>query len=67
MEQYFEAKARSSANEYAKRAVIWVDDPYGERLAELTALPVTPRLAPRRGRGRAPRFEARPSSGADTS
>ena len=42
MEQYFEAKASLFTNEYAKRAVIWMDDEYGQRLAELTALPVTP-------------------------
>ena len=41
MERYFEAKASLFTNEYAKRAVIWTDDEYGQRLAELTALPVT--------------------------
>jgi UDP-N-acetylmuramoyl-L-alanyl-D-glutamate--2,6-diaminopimelate ligase len=41
MEQYFETKASLFTGEYAKRAVIWVDDPYGERLAAATALPVT--------------------------
>jgi UDP-N-acetylmuramoyl-L-alanyl-D-glutamate--2,6-diaminopimelate ligase len=41
MEQYFLAKASLFTIEYAKRAVIWIDDPYGQRLAEMTALPVT--------------------------
>jgi UDP-N-acetylmuramoyl-L-alanyl-D-glutamate--2,6-diaminopimelate ligase len=41
MEQYFLAKASLFTIEYAKRAVIWTDDGYGERLAEMTALPVT--------------------------
>ncbi len=41
MEQYFETKSLLFTNELAKRAVIWVDDPYGERLAEKTVLPVT--------------------------
>jgi UDP-N-acetylmuramoyl-L-alanyl-D-glutamate--2,6-diaminopimelate ligase len=42
MERYFEAKASLFTNEYAKRAVIWMDDEYGRRLAASTALPVTP-------------------------
>ncbi len=41
MENYFEAKASLFTSEFAKRAVIWVDDPYGERLATATSLPVT--------------------------
>jgi UDP-N-acetylmuramoyl-L-alanyl-D-glutamate--2,6-diaminopimelate ligase len=41
MEKYFEAKASLFTTEYAKRAVIWVDDEYGERLATTTNLPVT--------------------------
>jgi UDP-N-acetylmuramoyl-L-alanyl-D-glutamate--2,6-diaminopimelate ligase len=41
MEGYFQAKAALFTSEYAKRAVIWCDDPYGERLADTTALPVT--------------------------
>jgi UDP-N-acetylmuramoyl-L-alanyl-D-glutamate--2,6-diaminopimelate ligase len=41
MEQYFLAKASLFTPEHAKRAVIWTDDAYGERLAEMTALPVT--------------------------
>jgi UDP-N-acetylmuramoyl-L-alanyl-D-glutamate--2,6-diaminopimelate ligase len=41
MEKYFETKASLFTSEYAKRAVIWVDDPYGERLATATSLPVT--------------------------
>jgi UDP-N-acetylmuramoyl-L-alanyl-D-glutamate--2,6-diaminopimelate ligase len=41
MESYFAAKASLFSTEYAKRAVIWVDDEYGRRLAESTSLPVT--------------------------
>ena len=41
MEEYFLTKARLFQTEYAKHAVIWVDDPYGERLSELTDLPLT--------------------------
>jgi UDP-N-acetylmuramoyl-L-alanyl-D-glutamate--2,6-diaminopimelate ligase len=41
MEKYFETKASLFTSEFAKRAVIWVDDPYGERLATATSLPVT--------------------------
>jgi UDP-N-acetylmuramoyl-L-alanyl-D-glutamate--2,6-diaminopimelate ligase len=41
MEKYFETKSSLFTNEFAKRAVIWVDDPYGERLAAATSLPVT--------------------------
>jgi UDP-N-acetylmuramoyl-L-alanyl-D-glutamate--2,6-diaminopimelate ligase len=41
MEKYFMAKASLFTIEYAKRAVIWTDDAYGERLAEMTELPVT--------------------------
>jgi UDP-N-acetylmuramoyl-L-alanyl-D-glutamate--2,6-diaminopimelate ligase len=41
MEQYFETKSSLFTSEFAKRAVIWVDDPYGDRLAEKTVLPVT--------------------------
>jgi UDP-N-acetylmuramoyl-L-alanyl-D-glutamate--2,6-diaminopimelate ligase len=41
MERYFEAKASLFTNEYAKRAVIWMDDEYGQRLAASTTLPVT--------------------------
>ena len=42
MERYFETKSSLFTNEFAKRAVIWIDDDYGRRLAESTALPVTP-------------------------
>jgi UDP-N-acetylmuramoyl-L-alanyl-D-glutamate--2,6-diaminopimelate ligase len=42
MDQYFTAKAQLFTTEHAQRAVIWCDDPYGERLAESTALSVTP-------------------------
>jgi UDP-N-acetylmuramoyl-L-alanyl-D-glutamate--2,6-diaminopimelate ligase len=41
MEGYFATKGRLFTPEHAQRAVIWADDPYGERLAELTSLPVT--------------------------
>jgi UDP-N-acetylmuramoyl-L-alanyl-D-glutamate--2,6-diaminopimelate ligase len=41
MEEYFLTKARLFHTEYAQHAVIWVDDPYGERLSELTDLPLT--------------------------
>ncbi len=39
MEQYFAAKARLFTSENASRAVIWVDDPYGRRLADACTLP----------------------------
>lgn len=41
MEDYFAAKASLFTSEHAARAVIWCDDPYGQRLAELTTLPLT--------------------------
>jgi UDP-N-acetylmuramoyl-L-alanyl-D-glutamate--2,6-diaminopimelate ligase len=41
MEKYFQAKASLFTSEFAKRAVIWIDDPYGARLADATSLPVT--------------------------
>jgi UDP-N-acetylmuramoyl-L-alanyl-D-glutamate--2,6-diaminopimelate ligase len=41
IEKYFEAKVSLFTPEFAKRAVIWSDDEYGERLAGTTALPVT--------------------------
>ena len=41
MEAYFAAKSRLFDPAYSSRAVIWVDDPYGERLARSTALTVT--------------------------
>ena len=41
MEAYYAAKARLFALEYSARAVIWVDDPYGARLAATTSLAVT--------------------------
>ncbi|HSN02861.1 MAG TPA: UDP-N-acetylmuramoyl-L-alanyl-D-glutamate--2,6-diaminopimelate ligase, partial [Acidimicrobiales bacterium] len=41
MEEYFAAKARLFTPEHSQRAVIWIDDPYGERLASSTSLPVT--------------------------
>jgi UDP-N-acetylmuramoyl-L-alanyl-D-glutamate--2,6-diaminopimelate ligase len=41
MEAYFAAKSHLFTAEFAQRAVIWVDDSYGVRLAESTTLPVT--------------------------
>lgn len=40
MDHYFAAKAALFTPEHARRAVVWVDDPWGARLAELTTLPV---------------------------
>jgi UDP-N-acetylmuramoyl-L-alanyl-D-glutamate--2,6-diaminopimelate ligase len=40
MEAYYEAKASLFVPGLAERAVIWVDDPYGARLAAQTTLPV---------------------------
>lgn len=41
MEEYFLAKARLFTLEHARRAVVWCDDPYGQRLADMTSVPVT--------------------------
>ncbi|HEY5120465.1 MAG TPA: UDP-N-acetylmuramoyl-L-alanyl-D-glutamate--2,6-diaminopimelate ligase, partial [Acidimicrobiales bacterium] len=41
MDEYFAAKAQLFTSEHARRAVIWCDDPYGERLAASTTLSVT--------------------------
>jgi UDP-N-acetylmuramoyl-L-alanyl-D-glutamate--2,6-diaminopimelate ligase len=41
MEDYYRAKASLFAGERADRAVVWIDDPAGRRLAGETALPVT--------------------------
>ena len=41
MEEYFVVKSRLFTSEHSQRAVIWVDDQYGERLAESTTLPAT--------------------------
>ena len=41
MEEYFKAKASLFSARHAQRAVIWTDDPYGQRLADLTSLPAT--------------------------
>ena len=41
MEAYFAAKARLFTTEYADRAVVWADDPYGQRLMEIATIPVT--------------------------
>ena len=41
MESYFLAKAKLFTPEHSQRAVIWCDDPYGQRLAEATQLGVT--------------------------
>jgi UDP-N-acetylmuramoyl-L-alanyl-D-glutamate--2,6-diaminopimelate ligase len=41
MERYFDAKAELFTPERARRGVVNVDDPYGERLMERAAIPVT--------------------------
>ncbi len=41
MDDYFAAKASLFGNGRAERAVIWVDDPYGSRLASDLSIPVT--------------------------
>ncbi len=41
MEAYFQAKAKLFSGEWAPHAVIWVDDPYGRRLAGEAAMRVT--------------------------
>jgi UDP-N-acetylmuramoyl-L-alanyl-D-glutamate--2,6-diaminopimelate ligase len=41
MEEYFVVKSQLFTSEHSHRAVIWNDDTYGERLADLTTLPVT--------------------------
>jgi UDP-N-acetylmuramoyl-L-alanyl-D-glutamate--2,6-diaminopimelate ligase len=41
MEEYFLVKSRLFTHEHSQRAVIWIDDPFGERLAAMTLLPVT--------------------------
>jgi UDP-N-acetylmuramoyl-L-alanyl-D-glutamate--2,6-diaminopimelate ligase len=41
MEEYFAAKAQLFTTEHAKCAVIWCDDPYGEKLASSITLGVT--------------------------
>jgi UDP-N-acetylmuramoyl-L-alanyl-D-glutamate--2,6-diaminopimelate ligase len=41
MEEYYRVKASLFVPDLAERAVIWVDDPAGERLAGETPLPVT--------------------------
>lgn len=41
MERYFAAKASLFSSEFAQHAVIWIDDPYGERLAAMTSVPMT--------------------------
>jgi UDP-N-acetylmuramoyl-L-alanyl-D-glutamate--2,6-diaminopimelate ligase len=41
MEEYFVVKSRLFSSEHTHRAVIWDDDPYGERLAASTTVPVT--------------------------
>ena len=42
MDRYFASKASLFTPEHAQRAVVWVDDEYGERLAATTTLPLTP-------------------------
>lgn len=41
MEAYYQAKAKLFSGEWAPQAVIWVDDPYGRRLAGEAATRVT--------------------------
>ena len=41
MDEYFAAKAQLFTVEHAQRAVIWCDDPYGEKLASSVSLAVT--------------------------
>jgi UDP-N-acetylmuramoyl-L-alanyl-D-glutamate--2,6-diaminopimelate ligase len=41
MEEYYRAKASFFVEDRAERAVIWMDDPAGRRLAAETSLPVT--------------------------
>lgn len=41
MEEYFIVKSRLFTSEHTQRAVIWCDNPYGQRLVEMTSLPVT--------------------------
>jgi UDP-N-acetylmuramoyl-L-alanyl-D-glutamate--2,6-diaminopimelate ligase len=41
MEEYFIVKSQLFTAEHSQRAVIWTDDPFGARLAAMTALPVT--------------------------
>lgn len=41
MADYFAAKARLFEPDLADEAVVWTDDPWGERLLALTSLPVT--------------------------
>jgi UDP-N-acetylmuramoyl-L-alanyl-D-glutamate--2,6-diaminopimelate ligase len=41
MDSYFAAKARLFTSRYARSAVINVDDPYGRRLANRAAIPIT--------------------------
>ncbi|MEO9180647.1 MAG: UDP-N-acetylmuramoyl-L-alanyl-D-glutamate--2,6-diaminopimelate ligase, partial [Acidimicrobiales bacterium] len=41
MEEYFSVKSHLFTSEHARRAVVWTDDPYGERVREMTTLPLT--------------------------
>ena len=41
MEEYFNTKARLFTPDHARRAVVWTDDSYGERLALSTTLPMS--------------------------
>lgn len=41
MEEYFNAKAQLFSRERCQRAVVWVDDPYGARLAEQVNVALT--------------------------
>jgi UDP-N-acetylmuramoyl-L-alanyl-D-glutamate--2,6-diaminopimelate ligase len=41
MEEYFEVKARLFTDRWADRAVVWIDDPWGRRLADRVRIPLT--------------------------
>ncbi|MHB1208339.1 MAG: UDP-N-acetylmuramoyl-L-alanyl-D-glutamate--2,6-diaminopimelate ligase [Acidimicrobiales bacterium] len=41
MEEYFNAKAQLFTSDHAERAVIWCDDSYGLRLADMTTIPAS--------------------------
>jgi UDP-N-acetylmuramoyl-L-alanyl-D-glutamate--2,6-diaminopimelate ligase len=41
MEEYYAAKSQLFSPDLSSHGVVWIDDPYGQRLAAETALPVT--------------------------
>ncbi|MDJ0953720.1 MAG: UDP-N-acetylmuramoyl-L-alanyl-D-glutamate--2,6-diaminopimelate ligase [Acidimicrobiia bacterium] len=59
MEAYFQAKARLFSAEWAPKAVIWTDDPWGRRLADEVTIPVVTV-------GTEPACDVRVTYGADT-